>query len=50
MMIGVVTVIYQRGTEFRIGAYRGTQFRLCPVALQKSKSPILKEEAPQAWR
>ena len=47
MMIGIVTTIYRGGTEFRIGAFRGTQFRFSSLALQKSKSPILKTEAQQ---
>ena len=40
MIIGAVTIIYQCGTEFRLDL----------LSLQKKKSPILKEEAPQAWR
>jgi hypothetical protein len=39
-----ITNLYQCGTEFRIGAYRGTQFRF-PSMLQKSKFPILEVEA-----
>ena len=27
MMIRTITSLYQYGTEFRTGAYRGTQFR-----------------------
>ena len=49
MMIGIVATIYQGGTEFRIGAYRGTQFRLHSLALQKKKSPILKT-GTQKWQ
>ena len=44
MLIYEITILYQRGTEFRIGAYRGTQFRF-PSTLQKSKFPILEVEA-----
>ena len=44
MMIRKITSLYQFGTEFRIGAYRGTQFRF-PSTLQKSKFPILEVEA-----
>ena len=46
MLIYEITILYQRGTEFRIGAYRGTQFRF-PSTLQKSKFPILEVEAQQ---
>ena len=46
MMFDVITILYQFGTEFRIGAYRGTQFRF-PSTLQKSKFPILEVEAQQ---
>lgn len=28
MIIRRITILYQCGTEFRIGTYRGTQFRL----------------------
>ena len=44
MMLDGITSLYQRGTEFRTGGSRGTQFR-SSLALQKSKSPILKVEA-----
>ena len=44
MMFDVITILYQYGTEFRIEAYRGTQFRF-PSTLQKSKFPILEVEA-----
>lgn len=44
MMIREISSLYQSGTEFRIGAYRGTQFRF-PSTLQKSKFPILEVEA-----
>ena len=46
MMFDVITILYQCGTEFRIEAYRGTQFRF-PSTLQKSKFPILEVEAQQ---
>lgn len=46
MMLDEITSLYQCGTEFRIGVYRGTQFRF-PSTLQKSKSPILRAEAQQ---
>ena len=42
MMIRKITSLYQFGTEFRIGPFTGTQFRLRSLALQKKKSPILK--------
>ena len=45
MMIRRITSLYQSGTEFRTGAYRGTQFRLHSLELQEMKSPILKAEA-----
>ena len=44
MMLDNITILFQFGTEFRIGAYRGTQFHF-PSTLQKSKFPILKVEA-----
>jgi hypothetical protein len=44
MMFDGITILCQYGTEFRIGAYRGTQFRF-PSTLQKSKFPILEVEA-----
>ena len=44
MMLDNITILFQFGTEFRIGAYRGTQFRF-PSTLQKSKFPILEVEA-----
>lgn len=44
MMFDVITILYQYGTEFRIEAYRGTQFSF-PSTLQKSKFPILEVEA-----
>ena len=44
MMIHEISSLYQLGTEFRTGAYRGTQFHF-PSTLQKSKFPILKVEA-----
>ena len=46
MIIRKITSLCQFGTEFRIGAYRGTQFRF-PSTLQKSKFPILEVEAQQ---
>ena len=46
MMLDNITILFQFGTEFRIGAYRGTQFRF-PSTLQKSKFPILEVEAQQ---
>ncbi len=46
MMIHEISSLYQCGTEFRTGAYRGTQFRF-PSTLQKSKFPILEVEAQQ---
>lgn len=46
MMIHEIFSLYQCGTEFRTGAYRGTQFRF-PSTLQKSKFPILEVEAQQ---
>ena len=49
MMILKITSLYQFGTEFRIGPYRGTQFRLHSLALQKKKSPILKT-GTQKWQ
>lgn len=45
MMFDGITILYQRGTEFRIWDYRGTQFRFSPSTLRNSKSPILKVEA-----
>ena len=44
MMFEVITILYQYGTEFRTGAYRGTQFHF-PSTLRNSKSSILKVEA-----
>ena len=44
MMIHEISSLYQFGTEFRTGAYRGTQFHF-PSTLRNSKSSILKVEA-----
>ena len=49
MIICGITILYQGGTEFRIGPFTGTQFRLRYLALQKKKSHILKT-GTQKWQ
>lgn len=48
MIICGITILFQRGTQFRIGAYRGTQFRSNPLGASENEISHIKNRIPEA--